>query len=151
MMAPIPHFTLHLEPSNRAPWAAHALATTTTKLTTTPYTSTTVTTYTNRLTIMRAILTVLIALHSFALAQLALPSPPWLPPDSSDGASVTTGDEYPNPQWSSLLGSLLYFYEAQRSGELPSTKRVSWRNASTLDDGREDKLDLSGAYTLLRF
>ncbi|TFY80816.1 hypothetical protein EWM64_g3196 [Hericium alpestre] len=52
----------------------------------------------------------------------------------------------PNPQWSTLLGNLLYFYEAQRSGRLPSTKRVSWRNDSAVNDGRDVNLDLSGGY-----
>ncbi|KZV77202.1 glycoside hydrolase family 9 protein, partial [Peniophora sp. CONT] len=47
----------------------------------------------------------------------------------------------PNPQWSNLLGDLLYFYEAQRSGTLPSTNRVSWRNSSAIQDG-----DLAGGY-----
>ncbi|EAU84918.1 9 glycosyl hydrolase [Coprinopsis cinerea okayama7 len=81
-----------------------------------------------------------------ALAQLELPSSPWLPPDSAQGAEATSGDDYPNPQWSTLLGNLLYFYEAQRSGELPSTNRVSWRNSSALDDGREARVDLTGGY-----
>ena len=83
-------------------------------------------------------------LHTaLAAAQLALPSSPWLPPDSSEGAKPSN-ESYPNEQWSTLLGNGLYFYEAQRSGELPSSKRVPWRNASALDDGREARIDLSG-------
>ena len=78
-------------------------------------------------------------------AQLALPNPPWLPPSISDGATPSN-QSYPNSKWSTLVGNLLYFYEAQRSGELPQTHRVSWRNASALDDGREARVDLSGEH-----
>ena len=55
-------------------------------------------------------------------------------------------DSIPNSQWSTLLGNLLYFYEEQRSGRLPSTKRVSWRNDSSVNDGSDVGLDLSGGY-----
>lgn len=87
-----------------------------------------------------------IALHattSLVAAQLSFSSPPWLPPDISDGASKSN-EVYPNTKWSSLLGNTLYFYEAQRSGELPQDNRVSWRNGSALDDGRIVRHDLSG-------
>ncbi|KAF8076248.1 glycoside hydrolase family 9 protein [Lyophyllum atratum] len=47
-------------------------------------------------------------------AQLTLPNPPFIPPVATDGARQTTG-RLPNPQWSTLLGNLLYFYEAQRN------------------------------------
>jgi endoglucanase len=78
-------------------------------------------------------------------AQLPLPNPPFLPPNTSVGAQPSSGGS-PNPQWSTLLGNLLYFYEAQRSGKLPSTKRVWWRNDSALNDGQDNGLDLSGGY-----
>lgn len=87
-----------------------------------------------------------LVLHTASLlvaAQLTLPSSPWLPPDISDGAK-SSNESYPNSKWSTLLGEALYFYEAQRSGELPSNKRVSWRNSSALDDGREARVDLAG-------
>ncbi|KAG5725357.1 Endoglucanase E-4 [Termitomyces sp. T112] len=80
----------------------------------------------------------------FVCAQLPLPYPPYIPPNLADGALRTSGR--PNPQWSNLLGNLLYFYEAQRSGELPSTNRVPWRNSSTLNDGKDVDLDLTGGY-----
>ncbi|PFH52542.1 glycoside hydrolase family 9 protein [Amanita thiersii Skay4041] len=83
-------------------------------------------------------------LSSFVSAQLPLPRPPFQPADPSAGAVPSSGT--PNPQWISLLGNLLYFYEAQRSGKLPSTNRVSWRNNSALDDGKDAGLDLSGGY-----
>jgi endoglucanase len=80
-----------------------------------------------------------------ALAQLALPNPPFLPPNSSTGTQPTKAPTTPNPQWSTLLGNLLYFYEAQRSGNLSSTNtRVPWRNSSALNDGKDVGLDLSG-------
>ncbi|KAK7695540.1 hypothetical protein QCA50_000176 [Cerrena zonata] len=44
------------------------------------------------------------------------------------------------------MGNLLFFYEAQRSGKLPSNKRVPWRNDSAVEDGRDTGLDLSGGY-----
>ena len=40
----------------------------------------------------------------------------------------------------------LYFYDAQRSGKLPESNRVSWRNDSCVDDGEDVGLDLSGGY-----
>jgi endoglucanase len=82
---------------------------------------------------------------SLVLSQLALPQPPWLPPNSSQGAIPSSGGS-PNPQWSSLLGNLLYFYDAQRSGKLPSTNRVEWRNDSAVNDGQDAGHDLSGGY-----
>ncbi|KAH7887884.1 glycoside hydrolase family 9 protein [Phlebopus sp. FC_14] len=80
-----------------------------------------------------------------ALAQLAFPQPPFMPQNASAGAISSSGG-IPNSQWSSLLGNLLYFYEAQRSGKLPSTNRVKWRNDSALTDGQDVKLDLTGGY-----
>ncbi|KAF9263539.1 glycoside hydrolase family 9 protein [Marasmius fiardii PR-910] len=80
------------------------------------------------------------------LSQLPLPNPPFLPPNPSPGSQPTSGSSIPNPQWSTLIGNLLYFYEAQRSGNLPSSNRVSWRNSSCTDDGKDVGLDLSGGY-----
>lgn len=79
------------------------------------------------------------------LSQLALPQPPWLPPNANSGAQPSAGGS-PNPQWSTLLGNLLYFYEAQRAGKLPSTNRVPWRNDSVLNDGQDHGVDLSKGY-----
>ncbi|KAI9447798.1 family 9 glycosyl hydrolase [Lactarius indigo] len=80
------------------------------------------------------------------LAQLPLPSASFLPPPPASGAVSSSQDSIPNSQWSTLLGNFLYFYEAQRSGRLPSTKRVSWRNDSAVNDGSDVGLDLSGGY-----
>ena len=79
------------------------------------------------------------------VAQLPLPNPPILPPNASSGAQPSSGG-IPNPQWSTLLGNSIYFYEAQRSGRLPDNKRVPWRNDSCTNDGVDVGLDLSGGY-----
>jgi endoglucanase len=78
-------------------------------------------------------------------AQVPLPSPQYLPPNPPSGATSSSSKK-PNSQWSTLLGNVLYFYEAQRSGKLPSTNRVSWRNDSALSDGQDAGVDLSGGY-----
>jgi endoglucanase len=78
-----------------------------------------------------------------ASAQIALPNPQFLPPNASAGAQATTGG-FPNSQWTSLLGSLLYFYDEQRSGVLPSSNRVPWRNDSLIYEGWNNGIDLSG-------
>jgi len=73
---------------------------------------------------------------SSTLAQIALPSPPFLPPGATPSNS-SNSTALPNPQWTNLLGDLLWFYEAQRSGYLPpsnDSNRVSWRNNSALED-----------------
>ena len=79
------------------------------------------------------------------LAQLPLPNPPWLPPDAGFGAEPSSGSP-PNPHWATVLGESLYFYEEQRSGKLPATNRVPWRNDSAVDDGKDVGLDLTGGY-----
>ena len=79
------------------------------------------------------------------VAQLSLPNPPILPPNATSGAQPSSGG-IPNSQWSTLLGNSIYFYEAQRSGKLPTTNRVSWRNDSCVNDGSDAGVDLSGGY-----
>ncbi|PPQ99044.1 hypothetical protein CVT24_003604 [Panaeolus cyanescens] len=68
-----------------------------------------------------------------------------MPPDISAGAKPSPGG-YPNSQWTSLLGTLIYFYDAQRSGTLPATNRVPWRNDSLIYEGRDVGIDLSGGF-----
>ncbi|CAE6422473.1 unnamed protein product [Rhizoctonia solani] len=87
----------------------------------------------------------LLSLVGPSLTQVSLPSPAIQPPPAASGA-VSSATTKPNAQWSTLLNNLLYFYEAQRSGRLPSTNRVSWRNSSGLDDGSDIGKDLSGGY-----
>lgn len=86
-----------------------------------------------------------LSLAAPGLSQVALPSPAVLPPPAASGA-VSSASKTPNAQWSTLLGNLLYFYEAQRSGKLPSTNRVNWRNSSALNDGSDIGKDLTGGY-----
>ncbi|KAK0482138.1 glycoside hydrolase family 9 protein [Armillaria luteobubalina] len=94
---------------------------------------------------MRGLLFILAsALFNAALGQVSLPNPPFIPPAASNGTITSSGT--PNPQWSTLLGNLIYFYEAQRSGRLSSDNRVGWRNNSALEDGSDVNLDLTGGY-----
>ncbi|GAB3900802.1 hypothetical protein GCM10027612_63100 [Microbispora bryophytorum subsp. camponoti] len=44
------------------------------------------------------------------------------------------------------LQKSLFFYEAQQSGTLPSTNRVTWRGDSALNDGKDVGLDLTGGW-----
>ena len=72
-------------------------------------------------------------------ASYALPSAdiPGIPPDNSNVTNV---------EYCKLLAYSLYFYEAQRSGKLPSDNRVSWRHDSALTDGEDVGVDLTGGY-----
>ncbi|KZT50854.1 glycoside hydrolase family 9 protein [Calocera cornea HHB12733] len=90
-------------------------------------------------------LPLLLAVAAFANAQLT-PSPTFTPPPADAGTTPAPEQTVPNEQWSNLLGDLLCFYEAQRSGELPDSNRVTWRNSSGLHDGEDAGLDLTGGY-----
>ncbi|KAG9048465.1 hypothetical protein FS837_012839 [Tulasnella sp. UAMH 9824] len=84
----------------------------------------------------------LLSLPLLVHSQLS-PQTTYQPPDPSSGYGNSLSSE---TQWGNLLGNLLWFYEAQRSGKLPANNRVSWRNDSALEDGKEDGLDLTGGY-----
>jgi endoglucanase len=87
-----------------------------------------------------------LALLAGAIAQLT-PSPPYTPPNATAGLTASTGS--PNSQWSTVLGNSLWFYDAQRSGNLSLGtygNRVSWRNDSALQDGSDWGLDLTGGW-----
>lgn len=45
-----------------------------------------------------------------------------------------------------VLGKSILFYEAQRSGKLPSDNRIPWRSSSTLTDGSDVGKDLTGGW-----
>lgn len=77
---------------------------------------------------------VLLVAPTGTLGQISLPSPAFQPPSASSGAVPSNSSTTPNAQWKNLIGDLLWFYEAQRSGHLPDNNRVSWRNDSALDD-----------------
>ncbi|XP_069960134.1 uncharacterized protein [Cherax quadricarinatus] len=48
--------------------------------------------------------------------------------------------------YSQVLCMSYLFYEAQRSGHLPSDQRVTWRWDSALSDGSDVGHDLTGGY-----
>ncbi|KAI3470893.1 hypothetical protein Pfo_027556 [Paulownia fortunei] len=48
--------------------------------------------------------------------------------------------------YGAALTKSLLFYEAQRSGKLPSNQRVQWRGDSALNDGKSAGIDLVGGY-----
>jgi hypothetical protein len=48
--------------------------------------------------------------------------------------------------YAEALQKSLYFYDAQRSGDLPEDFRVKWRGDSALQDGSDVGIDLSGGY-----
>lgn len=49
-------------------------------------------------------------------------------------------------EYGEALQKALWFYEAQRSGPLPPTNRVSWRGSSGLADGADVGHDLTGGW-----
>ena len=87
------------------------------------------------------LLTTLTTVH----AQVILPSPAWLPPSPETGAQASGSTARPNQHWSTLVGELLYYYDAQRGGKLVNN-RVGWRNDSAMKDGRDVGIDLSGGF-----
>ncbi|CAF1236243.1 unnamed protein product [Adineta steineri] len=48
--------------------------------------------------------------------------------------------------YGAVLSASILFYESQRSGRLPSNKRISWRDDSMLKDCGENGEDLTGGY-----
>ncbi|KAI4323877.1 hypothetical protein L6164_023452 [Bauhinia variegata] len=44
------------------------------------------------------------------------------------------------------LSKCILFYEGQRSGKLPRSQRLKWRNDSALHDGSDIKKDMVGGY-----
>ncbi|CEH19325.1 glycoside hydrolase family 9 protein [Ceraceosorus bombacis] len=70
----------------------------------------------------------------------------WQPPPTQSATVPSPDGVYPNPQWSSLLGKTLYFYDIQRAGQLPSNFRVKWRDSSSTSDGSDEGLDLTKGF-----
>jgi hypothetical protein len=52
----------------------------------------------------------------------------------------------PDHDYAQVLRLSLLFYEAQRSGPLPSSNRIPWRSDSALQDMGQDGEDLTGGY-----
>ncbi|CAL4104842.1 unnamed protein product, partial [Meganyctiphanes norvegica] len=50
------------------------------------------------------------------------------------------------PNYQEVIHDSFLFYEAQRSGKLPSDNRLNWRGDSALGDGSDVGLDLTGGY-----
>ena len=48
--------------------------------------------------------------------------------------------------YAEVLQKALFFFDAQRSGDLPNGFRVAWRGDSALDDGKDAGVDLTGGY-----
>src|SRR5262245_38662383 len=48
--------------------------------------------------------------------------------------------------YAEALQKALFFFDAQRSGDLPTGFRVTWRGDSALNDGRDVGIDLTGGY-----
>lgn len=93
-----------------------------------------------------ALLPLALCLAEVAMAQLT-PSQSYAPPPASSG--LVASNSTPNAQWATILGDSLWFYDAQRSGNLSLGtygNRVSWRNNSCLQDGSDWNLDLSGGW-----
>jgi len=49
-------------------------------------------------------------------------------------------------QYGQALSNSILFFEAQRSGSLPSNNRVAWRGDSAMFDGDDNNLDLTGGW-----
>ncbi|MEU0739904.1 glycoside hydrolase family 9 protein [Streptomyces sp. NPDC006134] len=61
-------------------------------------------------------------------------------------AAASPSAAAPAFNYGEALQKSLFFYEAQQSGKLPDTNRVSWRGDSALNDGRDVGLDLTGGW-----
>lgn len=88
-------------------------------------------------------------LAPFACRAQLSPSSTYSPPQASAGLNPSSPDSSVNPQWATVLGNSLWFYDAQRSGRLDQGaygNRVSWRNDSSLQDGSDWGLDLTGGW-----
>jgi hypothetical protein len=69
----------------------------------------------------------------------------------ADAQGVATILDNDSPQqgafnYGEALQKSILFYEAQRSGDLPTSNRVSWRGDSALNDGADVGRDLTGGY-----
>lgn len=79
--------------------------------------------------ILRALTTVLVALLTTLISPLA--------PAASAAPAFNYGE---------ALQKAIWFYDAQRSGDLPADNRVSWRGDSALQDGSDAGLNLTGGF-----
>ena len=76
----------------------------------------------------------------------------FLPTTGTVGDDSTTTTLHPGScvkdkyGFADALDKSLLFYEAQRSGPLPSDMRITWRKDSALDDKGLNDEDLTGGY-----
>lgn len=61
-------------------------------------------------------------------------------------AAPATAQAAPAFNYGEALQKSIWFYDAQRSGDLGPDNRVNWRGDSALTDGRDVGLDLSGGF-----
>lgn len=70
-------------------------------------------------------------------------------PGAARGADAPAADKNKPAaahNYAEALQKSIFFYECQRSGKLPAEKRVSWRGHSGLQDGADNKVDLTGGW-----
>jgi len=63
-------------------------------------------------------------------------------PQAAHAAPSTTGAF----DYTEALQDSMFFYEAQRSGQLPPDNQVDWRGDSDLSDGSDNGVNLTGGY-----
>jgi endoglucanase len=87
---------------------------------------------------------ILVALSAAATlaAGLLAPASPFSPIPAHQEAAA----QAPAFNYAEALQKSMFFYEAQRSGDLPEDNRVSWRGDSGLNDGADVGLDLTGGW-----
>lgn len=74
-------------------------------------------------------------------------SPTDAPPEGTTEEPVDNGECTTTlTNYKEVIHKSLLFYEAQRSGYLPSNNRVEWRKDSALIDGSDVNIDLTGGY-----
>ncbi len=69
-----------------------------------------------------------------------------VPTGNSSGGGAAASFSSQSFNYGEVLQKSFLFYEAQRSGALPSDNRITWRGNSALDDGQSVGVDLSGGY-----
>ncbi|WP_129843580.1 glycoside hydrolase family 9 protein [Streptomyces sp. RFCAC02] len=65
---------------------------------------------------------------------------------AASGAVQQEAAAEPAFNYAEALQKSMFFYQAQRSGDLPDDNPVSWRGDSALDDGADVGLDLTGGW-----
>ncbi|MDF9878643.1 glycoside hydrolase family 9 protein [Cellulosimicrobium cellulans] len=93
--------------------------------------------------------TAVLATGALLVASLAATTPASAAPSpaaSAAPAPAATATSAAEPNYAEALQKSLFFYDAQRSGDLPDDFRVSWRGDSALDDGADVGLDLTGGW-----